>query len=157
MAHPPAWILGVGAIAVAMLSACSDESGDYIKVGGGGFVFNYRIAEATAGVIAEPQRTLPDGGMLEAHFDNPAGGPPIVIAKAVTPDRKRYSFTTPPLSGVEAGKDYRVAVVVIDSGGKSLQTVDYRIHSDIDQSVLPKKPLTVGPGYDLNPDNLEQE
>ena len=157
MSNARAWTLGIAALALVSLSACSDESGDYVKVGGGGFIFNYRIAEATAGVIAEPQRALPDGGKLEASFDNPAGGPPIVIAKAVTPDRKRYSFTTPPLEGVKADKPYQVIVRVLDSQGKALQTVDYQIKSDIDQSVLPKKPLTVGPAYDLNPDNLSQE
>ena len=157
MSYSRAWVSCVGGLALTALSACSGESGDYVKVGGGGFIFNYRIAEATAGVIAEPQRALPDGGKLEATFDNPAGGPPIVIAKAVTPDRKRYSFTTPPLAGVVADKPYHVVVRVFDSDGEALQTVDYQIKSDIDQTVLPKKPLTVGPAYDINPDNLSQE
>ena len=157
MSNTRAWTLGIAALALVSLSACSEESGDYVKVGGGGFIFNYRIAEATAGVVAGPQRTLPDGGKLEATFDNPAGGPPIVVAKAVTPDRKRYSFTTPPLEGVVADKPYHVTVRVLDPEGKALQTVDYEIKSDVDQSVLPKKPLTVGPAYDINPDNLSQE
>ena len=73
MSNTRAWTLGIAALALVSLSACSEESGDYVKVGGGGFIFNYRIAEATAGVVAEPQRTLPDGGKLEATFDNPAG------------------------------------------------------------------------------------
>ena len=158
MIATPARTFSVGTLFLIALSACSpEESGDYIKVGGGGFVFNYRIAEATAGVIAEPQRTLPAGGTLEARFDNPAGGPPIVIAKEVTADRKRYSFTTPPLTGVEGGKAYRVAVRVIDDAGTELQSVDYELRSEFDQSILPEKALTVGPGYDINPDNPEQE
>ena len=128
------------------------NSHDYIKVGGGGFVFNYRVAEATAGVIAEPQRDLPNGATIEASFENPAGGEPIVIAKSVTEGRKRYSFDTPPLSGVQGGRTYAVTVRVIDSDGKELQKVDYQLRSDVDESVLPDKPLTIGPGYARNPE-----
>ena len=147
--------LGIVMVAAAILAGCSDNSGNYIKVGGGGFIFNYRIAEATAGVIAEPQRKLPDGSKIEASFENPAGGDPIVIAKPVTQGRKRYSFDTPPLSGIKGGRDYAVTVRVIGPDGTELQKVDYQLRSDIDQSVLPDKPLTIGPGYARNPASLE--
>lgn len=137
--------LGIGVVAAAIVGGCSDNSGDYIKVGGGGFIFNYRIAEATAGVIAEPQRDLPDGSKIEASFENPAGGDPIVIAKLTTHGRKRYSFDTPPLSGIKGGRDYAVTVRVIGSDGTELQKVDYQLRSDIDQSVLPDAPLATFP------------
>lgn len=146
--------LSVGILALTLVGGCSDDSGDYIKVGGGGFIFNYRIAEATAGVIAEPQRNLPDGAKIEASFENPAGGEPIVIAKLVSQGGKRYSFDTPPLSGIKGGRDYAVTVRVIGSDGTELQKVDYQLRSDIDQSVLPDKPLTIGPGYARNPEML---
>jgi len=137
--------LGIGMVAVAILAGCSEDSGDYIKVGGGGFIFNYRIAEATAGVIAEPQRDLPDGSKIEASFENPAGGEPIVVAKLATQGRTRYSFDTPPLSGIKGGRDYAVTVRVIGSDGTELQKVDYQLRSDIDQSVLPDEPLATFP------------
>lgn len=134
-------------IAALIVGGCSGDDGEYIRVGGGGFVFNYRIAEATAGIIAEPRRELPDGATIEVTFENPRGGEPIRIAKASTSGRKRYAFVTPPLVGIEAGRDYRVAVRVLDASGNALQTIERSIRSELDQAVLPDAPLTMGPGY----------
>lgn len=140
--------------AALVVGACSDDS-PYIVVSGGGILFNYRIAEATAGIVAEVARPLPEGGVIEASFENPAGGPPIVDAKPVTEDRRRFSFVTPPLSGIKADTDYKVVVRVLDATGAELQRVETKIHSDLDQSILPRAPLTVGPGYARNPAALE--
>jgi hypothetical protein len=120
-------------------------------VSGGGILFNYRLAEATAGIVAEVARPLPEGGTVEASFENPAGGPPFVEVKPVTPDRRRFSFTTPPLTGIKADTDYQVVVRVLDAGGVELQRVETKVHSDLDQSILPEVPLTIGPGYAKNP------
>lgn len=139
-----------GALAVIaglILCACSGEDGEYIKVGGGGFVFNYRIAEATAGIVAEPTRELPGGATIEAAFENPLGGEAVTVTKAVTPGRKRYSFVTPPLFGITAGQDYGVSVRVVDDAGTVLQVIEESIRSELDQAVLPEAPLTMGPGY----------
>ena len=132
------------------LAGCSEDS-PYVVVSGGGIMFNYRIAEATAGIVAEVARALPEGGTVEASFENPAGGPPIVDAKPVTEDRRRFSFVTPPLTGIKADTDYRVVVRVLDADGIEVQKVETKVHSDLDQSVLPKVPLTVAPGYARNP------
>jgi hypothetical protein len=140
----------LGLAALLALAACSGET-PYVVVGGGGILFNYRIAEATAGIVAEVARPLPEGGTVEASFEDPAGGPAIVEAKPVTPDRRRFSFSTPPLTGIKADTDYRVVVRVLDATGHELQRVETRLHSDLDQSILPKVPLTVGPGYARNP------
>jgi len=143
-------VLPVGLAALLGLSACSGET-PYVVVGGGGILFNYRIAEATAGIVAEVARPLPEGGTVEASFENPAGGPPFVEAKPVTAERRRFSFTTPPLSGIKADTDYQVVVRVLDAGGVELQRIETKVHSDLDQSILPKVPLTIGPGYAKNP------
>ena len=140
----------LGLVVLIALSACSGDS-PYVVVSGGGFIFNYRIAEATAGIVAEVARPLPEGGAVEASFENPAGGPPIVEAKPVTPDRRRFSFITPPLAGIKADTDYVVVVRVLDAEGKEVQRIDTKVHSDLDQSILPKAPLTFGPGYARNP------
>lgn len=145
----------LGLVALLALAACSGDK-PYVVVGGGGILFNYRLAEATAGIVAEVARPLPEGGTVEASFEDPAGGPPIVEAKPVTPDRRRFSFTTPPLSGIKADADYRVVVRVLDSGGVELQRVETKLHSDLDQSILPEVPLTVGPGYAKNPAASEE-
>jgi hypothetical protein len=124
-------------------------------VSGGGILFNYRIAEATAGIVAEVARPLPEGGMVEASFEDPAGGPPFVESKPVTEDRRRFSFVTPPLTGIKADTDYAVVVRVLDADGTEVQRVETKVHSDLDQSILPKVPLTVGPGYARNPAAVE--
>ncbi len=136
--------------AVLALAGCS-RSGPYLDISGGGFIFNYRLAEAYAGFIAAPLRTLPDHARIEATFQNPAGGPPIVISKDVTPGRREYSFTTDALKGIKANTDYAVTVRLISADGKEIEKIDKTLHSDLDQSILGDKPLTVGPGYTPNP------
>jgi hypothetical protein len=143
-----------GLAALLALAACSDDS-PYVVVSGGGIVFNYRIAEATAGIVAEVARVLPEGGVIEASFENPAGGPPIVETKPVTEDRRRFSFVTPPLTGIKADTDYKVVVRVLDAEGTEVQRVETKLHSDLDQSILPDVPLTLGPGYARNPAAVE--
>ena len=51
--------LGLVGIAAMALVGCSDSGSNspYVEVRGGGFIFNYRIAEATAGVVVAPLRT----------------------------------------------------------------------------------------------------
>ncbi len=143
-----------GLTALLALAACSDDS-PYVVVSGGGIVFNYRIAEATAGIVAEVARALPEGGLVEASFEDPAGGPPIVETKPVTEDRRRFSFVTPPLTGIKADTDYKVVVRVLDADGTEVQRIETKLHSDLDQSILPDAPLTVGPGYARNPNATE--
>lgn len=147
---------GVPLICLLLLaaSACSGD-GPYVVVSGGGILFNYRLAEATAGIVAEVARPLPDGGKVVAEFEDPAGGPAIVETRAITNARRRFSFMTPPLTGIKADRDYRVVVRVIDAEGQVLQTVESKVHSDLDQSILPDAPLTIGPGYTRNPATLK--
>jgi hypothetical protein len=140
------------ALAAALgLGACS-EKGPYLEVAGGGFIFNYRLSEAYAGFVAGPRRTLPEHARIEASFEDPAGGPRIVLTKDVTPGRREYSFTTDALKGIVANKDYDVTIRLIGADGTTIETIDKKLHSDLDQSVLADKPLTVGPGYTPNPD-----
>ncbi len=138
-------------LGVLALAACSDK-GPYLDISGGGFVFNYRLSEAYAGIVAAPLRTLPENSRIEATFENPSGGLPIVLTKDVTPGRKVYSFTTDALTGIKANKNYNITVRLKSADGKTIETIGKTIHSDLDQSVLADKPLTVGPGYTPNPD-----
>jgi hypothetical protein len=145
--------LAVGLAAMTGLIGCSsEETGPYFEIGGGGFIFNYRIAEATAGVVVVPKRTLPEGGTLKATFQNPSGGEPLVMTEKVVSTKKTYDFTTPPLSGVKAKTDYVMTVQLLDADGKEIFKADKALRSDLDQTVLPSRPLTVGPGYARNPD-----
>lgn len=140
---------------ILTLAACygcsSEEAGPYFKIAGGGFVFNYRIAEATAGVVVTPERTLPADGTFEAIFVNPAGGAPFIMREAVSPTKKQYDFTTPPLTGVKAKTDYVMTVRLLDAAGNEIGIAEKALRSDLDQTILPNQPLTVGPGYTRNP------
>ena len=119
---------------------------------GGGFVFNYRIAEATYGVALKPMRELPADGVIEGTFENPAGGEPIVVREEGPFNPTRIALQTPPLQGVVAKRPYKVSVVLTDGKGEVLQRIDKTYASELDQSALPGKPLAIGPGYQKNID-----
>ncbi len=153
-------ILGVAALA-ALLAGCSadtttpaaeapaiTESGDrYVEITGGGFIFNYRIAETTAGMVAVPIQPLPEAAKLEASFENPAGGAPILLTQETRAAQTKYVFTTPPLQGVAKDRPYAVSLRVVGADVAELQKLALTYKSNVDQSVMPLDPLTVGPGY----------
>lgn len=142
---------GAGVVlAAALLLAACQRGGDYLAVAGGGFVFNYRIAEAKYGIALKPMREIPADATIEATFDNPAGGAPFAIREAGPFNPTRITFETPPVSGVVKGKPYNVSVVLRDAAGTPLQTIEKAFRSELDQTALPEKPLAIGPGYQRN-------
>jgi hypothetical protein len=148
-AAPLLMALAVGAI----MAACDDASKPYVEIEGGGFIFNYRIAEAFYGVSLRPMRRLEPGTVLEVEFENPAGGTPYIVRETVEARRLSYMLRTPGLSGVEKDRPYRVQVRVLAPGdGRLLASYEQTLKSDLDQSVLPSRPLTIGPGYTPNPE-----
>lgn len=138
--------------AAAIMAACDDASKPYVEIEGGGFIFNYRIAEAFYGVSLRPMRRLEAGTVLEAEFENPAGGKPYVVRETVEGARLSYMLRTPALSGIEKDRPYRVEVRVLAGDGRLLASYERTFKSDLDQSVLPPAPLTIGPGYTPNPE-----
>lgn len=46
---------------------------------------------------------------------------------------------------------YAVTIRILDASGEVLQEIQTSIASDVDQSVLPTRPLVIGPGYEANP------
>jgi hypothetical protein len=145
---------GLASLAVVVAAGCSsrDDNSPYLDIQGGGFMFNYRIAEATAALVVAPLRPLPEGSVIETSFENPAGGDAIIVRQEGSPKETTFEFTTPPLKGIVADRKYRVTLRLLDKDGKELQRIDKDFHSQLDQSVLPEKPLTVGPGYQPNPE-----
>jgi hypothetical protein len=137
-------------LVLAAVSACTGER-DYLEAGGGGFIFNYRNAVATYGMIVFPRKDPPAGATIEASFENPAGGAPIVVSRPAR-GGGRIDFQTPPLTGVEKDKPYLVVVVLKGAGGEELQRIEKIFVSELDQSVLPERPLAIGPGYQQNID-----
>ena len=141
--------------ALLVLAACSpsSEAGRYVEVQGGGFLFNYRMAEVTAGFNVKTLKKLPNNGLLEASFENPAGGEPLIVRQPASASAEQYSFMSPPITGVVKDKEYEVILRVRDAGGKELQRIEMAFVSEVDGSVMPEKPLTVGPGY-TRPDQI---
>ncbi len=140
-----------GAACLAALAACSG-SGEHLAVAGGGFVFNYRIAEVTYGIALTPLRELPADGEVHATFENPAGGEPFVVSKKGPFNPTRIALATPPVQGVVKGRPYKVTVLLRDGIGKELQRIERSFTSQVDQTVMPERPLAIGPGYQQNLD-----
>ena len=90
--------------------------------------------------------------MLETTFENPAGGEPFIVRQNVWPAAEKISVDSPPVKCVKADRGYKVTIRLRDAGGKLLQTIDRTMISDTDESVLPNRPLVIGPFYDPNPD-----
>src|SRR5258706_3292273 len=123
-----------GAVVVlALLAGCSSEDGKspYLELRGGGFLFNYRIAEATGSLVVGPLRTLPANSVIEVNFENPAGGPAIVLRKQVALDDSKFDFNTPPLTGIVKDKPYQVTIRLLDKDGKELQRIEKPFKSSL--------------------------
>lgn len=139
-----------GALLLSALPGCSDGDPDapYVEFAGGGFVFNYRLAEAYYGFVVRRLRRIPAGTILEVEFEDPSGGKPIVIRQTALPTRLFYKFETPPVQGVRASIDYHVVLRLIDPATqRTLARYGRSFRSDVDQSILPGRPPVVGPGY----------
>ncbi|MEX0345914.1 MAG: hypothetical protein AB3N20_13390 [Rhizobiaceae bacterium] len=141
-------------LAIGWLTREDPASKPYLNIAGGGFLFNYRIAEVTYGFTAVVIRPLPVGSIIEASFEDPAGGADHVVRKRVGTDTVRYGFQSPPVRGVAAGVPYQVSIRVIDrEETKVLWTDAFGIKSQMSDKVVPEKPLTIGPGYAKNTDD----
>jgi hypothetical protein len=136
----------------AVLIGCEAPAGPPIAIEGGGFVFNVRIAEVFYGVAVKPLRKLEPGSVLVATFEDPDGGPDLVVTETVAGGKLSYGLRTPAVTGVRAGQPYRVVVMLIAPGGDKIARLERTFRSDLDQEASPERPLTIGPGYTPNPD-----
>jgi hypothetical protein len=129
-----------------------EDDGPHLEFLGGGFVFNYRLAEAEYGFVVKRLRRIPDGAIIEARLENPAGGEPFVLRETAAWDRLEYVFRSPPVRGVQAGRDYRVEVRLLDPADRRvIATYARTFRSDVDQAVLPERASVVGPGHQPAP------
>ncbi len=138
------------ALILLLLAGCGEDEGPQVEFVGGGFVLNYRQAEMTYGFVARIKGEAPVGSVLEAVFEDPAGGPPIVIRQEVLPARSSYKFETPPVEGVRKDHDYQVELRLLASQ-ETAETVIARstrsYSSQVGAETVPEQPLAVGPGY----------
>jgi hypothetical protein len=135
------------------LAACQRETGpDPLKLTGKMFVFNYRLAYATYMVTLDRTEPVPEGSVVRAEFENPAGGAPLTLERKLFANLTRVALESPDISCVKKGVPYKVAIRVVGPDGAVLQSLETRVTSNVDQSILPAKALVVGPGYDKNPE-----
>ena len=138
--------------ALISLAGCkAEESGDYFQFDGRLFVFNYRVANAYYLVNIKRLRTIGPGLVAVVEFDDPAGGPPIVVREKIWPDTRRTTINSPPVRCIVKDKPYKVVVQIEDATGKLIQMMETTMASNQDQDILPDRPLVKGPFYDPNP------
>ncbi|MBA5778662.1 hypothetical protein H2509_16145 [Stappia sp. F7233] len=142
--------------AVTAYNHHEQASKTHVAISGGGFIYNYRIAEIRSGITAFVQTPTPNGTRLIASFENPSGGDPIVVRHEIVPYARSYSFETPALTGVEKDRPYKVTLTVMDKWSDTvIETHEKMLVTNVAPSVVPDKPLTVGPGYHRNPERLQ--
>lgn len=125
----------------------------YLEVAGGGFVYNYREAQVYYGFVATVLKPLPVGTWLIAEFENPAGGQPLTVETRLHARSVRYGVHSPHVRGVKAGKPYHVAIRLYDhTRSELIWSGEKDFTSQLDDTIVPDKPLTIGPGYFPNPE-----
>ncbi len=139
--------------ATLLLSACQrEEQREIVSLSGRMFVFNYRVATATYLVTLQPTSPIKDGSTIEASFENPRGGEAFAVTEKLFPKSPKIVLQSPPVECVKEGRPYKVTIKLKAPDGHVMQTIETSITSDTDQSLLPAKPLVVGPLYTPNPD-----
>lgn len=139
-------------VLTTVLGAC--DSGDYVKIAGGGISFNYRYSQAFMVVIAQQRRPFPQGAIVQALFDVPDSPNRAIVQLPAMEGKLTYKLQTEPLLGFTKGGNYKVTVALIGTDGKIIETHDTIYTSDVDQSTLPKKPLVEGLEFTPRLDNL---
>jgi hypothetical protein len=141
------------AVFAMMLAGCQRETeGKLVELSGRIFVFNYRVATANYLVTLRKLGPLPNGSVATAEFENPQGGKALMAREKIFAVDDKIVLQSPQLHCVRKDHAYAVTVRILDASGDILQEIGTSIISDVDQSVMPTKPLVIGPGYEANPE-----
>jgi hypothetical protein len=148
--------LSLALVVLGMLgvSACRESGGEgeYFRIDGKIFVFNYRVATATYLVNLAPLRPVEEGQTAVVSFEDPAGGEPLVVRQKIWPKMPKTTIESPPLRCVVKDRPYAISIKIEGPDGSVRQTIETTLASVDDQSILPDKPLVVGPLYKPNPE-----
>ncbi|MCX7303085.1 MAG: hypothetical protein NTV73_01930 [Hyphomicrobiales bacterium] len=141
-------------VALLAVSACRDSGGEseLFRLDGKMFIFNYRVATATYLVNLAPLRPVAAGQTAVVNFEDPAGGGDIVVRQKIWPNLPKTTIESPPLSCVVKDRPYKVSIKIEGADGNVLQTIETTMTSSEDQTLLPDRPLVVGPVYTPNPE-----
>jgi hypothetical protein len=138
---------------LAILPACQREDvNEPLKLSGKVFIFNYRVAQATYVITLARNGPLPDESFAVTQFENPAGGAPIETRTKIFPFWQKVALESPPVHCIVKGKPYAIAIRVVDKDNQLIQQIDTTLTSTEDQTLMPSKPLVVGPFYTPNPE-----
>lgn len=139
--------------AMAILPACQREDvNEPLKLSGKVFIFNYRVAQATYVITLARNGPLPEESFAVTEFENPAGGAPIQTRTKIFPFWQKVALESPPVYCIVKGRPYSISIKVVDKDDNLLQQIDTTLTSTLDQTILPSKPLVVGPVYTPNPE-----
>ncbi|MGF0536559.1 hypothetical protein ACQQ2Q_01100 [Agrobacterium sp. ES01] len=138
----------------ALLAAggCQREDEGPLAIEGKLFAFNYRVSTATYVLTLARKSTLPEHSFIETSYEDPRGGPPIMTKTKIFPSWTKVALESPPIHCVVKNRPYHVTMTVTDGKGDVIQTIETTLTSDLDQSILPAKPLIVGAIYTANPE-----
>lgn len=138
--------------AALLMAGCQRETGpDPLKLTGKMFVFNYRLAYATYMITLSKLEPVPEGSIVVATFENPAGGEPLTLTRKLFAKLEKVVLESPDITCVKKERPYAVTIEVKGPAGQALQTIETTVTSDIDQDMMPAKALVEGPAYDKNP------
>ncbi|HBF28134.1 hypothetical protein [Rhizobium sp.] len=146
------FFIGLCAIIAALSSCERSDKDEPLKVQGKVFIFNYRIASATYVLTLARNAPLPEESYAEVRYENPRGGPPIETRTKIFPFWDKIALESPPVHCIVKNRPYAISIRIVDGKEKLIQTIDTTLTSSLDQTILPAKPLVVGPIYTPNPE-----
>lgn len=145
-------VFTLGVVGAAWATRVPPGETPYLKIVGSGFMFNYRVADVYYGFTAYLMKPVKNASVIEATFENPAGGAPIVVSERLWPQSRQYGVRTPNLTGVRKNRPYRVDVRLLEGiERRPVFERSFTVRSDLDDAAMPKEPLVIGPGYTKNP------
>lgn len=145
-----AHVLALVVVSLFLAGCRGEETGDFFRFDGRLFVFNYRVAAATYLVNIKQLRSLEPGHVAVVSFEDPAGGPPLVVRESIYPNTTRTTINSPPVFCIIKDRPYKIMVRIESADGKVIQEMETTLASLQDQDVLPDMPLVNGPLYTPN-------
>jgi hypothetical protein len=145
--------LGILVATLLLVAGCRQAPPDtYLELTGRIFIFNYRVATATYVITFSKTRLIPDGATMLTTFDDPAGGAKIEVRQKVWPKMEKIAIESPPVFCIVKDRPYAFQVSLFGPDGTRLQEITGTVISNLDQTILPDRPLVVGPVYTPNPE-----
>lgn len=129
--------------AVALLASCgitppTPAESEYFRSLGGGFNFDRDTKMASYGITIVSKGKVASGNVIEARFENPAGGEDLIQTRVVAEGESQFVFTSPPVEGLKAYSNYGIEFVLYETSAqdKVLGTHKQQLQNIINQADL---------------------